>query len=167
MTRFDALLKVLDEAKVQFVVIGGVAGTVHGAARFTKDLDIVYARNAENLSRLVAAIAPYQPYLRGAAPGLPFRWDVPTLEAGLNFTLTTSLGEIDVLGEVTGGGRYEDLLSHTVEREAFGVRFRSVTLPKLIALKRAAGRPRDFDAIAELEALLEEQADSEKRGSVN
>jgi predicted nucleotidyltransferase len=157
MTRFDALLVALSEAKVEFIVIGGVAGIVHGAATFTKDLDVVYARNAENLSRLVAAIAPHAPYLRGAAPGLPFRWDVSTLHAGLNFTLSTDLGEFDMLGEVTGGGRYEDLLPHTLEIEAFGVRCRCVTLRKLIQLKRAAGRPRDLNAIAELEALLEEQ----------
>lgn len=157
MTRFDALLVALSEAKVEFIVIGGVAGIVHGAATFTKDLDVVYARNAENLSRLVAAIASHAPYLRGAAPGLPFRWDVPTLQAGLNFTLSTDLGEFDLLGEVTGGGRYEDLLRHTLEIEAFGARCRCVTLRKLIQLKRAAGRPRDLNAIAELEALLEER----------
>jgi len=71
--------------------------------------------------------------------------------------LTTSVGDIDLLGEITGGGAYENLLPHTIEVEAFGITCRCVTLPKLIALKRAAGRPRDFDAIAELEVLLEEQ----------
>lgn len=157
MTHIDALLQTLAAANVEFIIVGGVAGTVRGSARFTKDLDIVYARNRENLSRLVAALSPYTPYLRGAAPGLPFRLDVPTVEAGLNFTLITSLGDIDLLGEITGGGRYEDLVAHTTDVEAFGVTCRCVTLPKLIALKRAAGRPRDFDAIAELEVLLDEQ----------
>jgi predicted nucleotidyltransferase len=96
-------------------------------------------------------------YLRGAPAGLPFRWDTDTLVRGLNFTLTTSAGDIDLLGEVTGGGPYENLLPHTIEVAAFGITCHCVTLPKLIALKRAAGRPRDFDAIAELEVLLEEQ----------
>ena len=72
-------------------------------------------------------------------------------------TLTTSAGDIDLLGEITGGGAYEDLLPQTIAVEAFGITCRCVTLPKLIALKRASGRPRDFDAIAELEVLLEEQ----------
>jgi predicted nucleotidyltransferase len=157
MTRIDALLQTLATANVQFIIVGGVAGTVRGSARFTKDLDIVYARDRENVSRLVAALSPYAPYLRGAPPGLPFRFDVPTVEAGLNFTLTTSLGEIDLLGEIAGGGRFEDLVAHTTEVEAFGMTCRCVTLRTLIALKRAAGRPRDFDAIAELEVLLEEQ----------
>lgn len=157
MTLFDQLLRTLADAGVRFVVVGGAAGTAHGSARFTRDLDIVYARDVANLDRLAAALAPHHPYLRGAPPGLPFAWDAATLAAGLNFTLITSLGEIDLLGEITGGGRYEDLLSATTELTAFGATCRYVTLEKLIALKRAAGRPRDFDAVAELEALLEER----------
>lgn len=157
MTRFDRFLTALDLAGVKFIVVGGVAGTVHGWARFTKDLDIVYARDAANLEKLVGALSDYEPYLRGAPPRLPFHWDVETLQRGLNFTLTTTIGDLDVLGEITGGGRYEDLLPYTIEIEAFGVRCRVVTLEKLIALKRAAGRPRDFAAVAELEALLEER----------
>jgi hypothetical protein len=58
----------------------------------------------DRLGRLVDALAPHHPYLRGAPPGLPFQWDTATLARGLNFTLTTSLGDIDLLGEITGGG---------------------------------------------------------------
>jgi predicted nucleotidyltransferase len=76
---------------------------------------------------------------------------------GLNFTLTTSAGAIDLLGEVIGGGSYEELLPRTEEVTLFGASFRCVDLPTLIHLKRAAGRPKDFEAIAELEALLEER----------
>jgi hypothetical protein len=96
------------------------------------------------------------PYLRGAPPGLPFVLDVPTLRNGLNFTLTTKLGDLDLLGEVAGGGTYKELLPRTFVVEAFGVKFRCVDLPTLIKLKRAAGRPKDLEAIAELEALREE-----------
>ncbi|HVO30420.1 MAG TPA: hypothetical protein VMV18_06780, partial [bacterium] len=123
----------------------------------TRDLDVVYGRSEANMHRLVAALAPLKPYLRGAPPGLPFAWDEKTLRMGLNFTLTTSAGELDLLGEATGGGGYSDLLPHTEEIDLFGARFRCVDLPTLIHLKRAAGRPKDFEAIAELEALLEER----------
>ena len=165
MTSFEQLLRSLAQARVDFIVVGGIAGGLHGAARTTYDLDIVYARDAQNLARLVGALGPLHPYLRGAPPGLPFRWDTDTLARGLNFTLTTSAGDIDLLGEVTGGGPYEHLLPHTIEVEAFGITCRSVTLPKLIALKRASGRPRDFDAIAELEVLLEEQRRGESKAN--
>ena len=79
--------------------------------------------------------------------------------------MTTSAGDIDLLGEVTGGGPYEDLLPQTIEVEIFGITCRCVTLPKLIALKRASGRPRDFDALAELEVLLEEQRRGELKAN--
>jgi predicted nucleotidyltransferase len=74
----------------------------------------------------------------------------------LNFKLTTVLGDIDLLGEIAGGGSYENLIDDTVELQLFGIRCRCVTLRRLIRLKRAAGRPRDLDAIAELEVILEE-----------
>ena len=135
----------------------GVAGNVLGSARLTFDVDIVYARNPENFKRIVAALEAHQPYLRGAPPGLPFKLDLATLRNGLNFTLTTSLGDIDLLGEVVGGGDYRKLLPHTFEVEAFGVKFKCVDLPTLIKLKRAAGRPKDLESIAELQVLLEEQ----------
>jgi predicted nucleotidyltransferase len=152
----QGLLTLLATGRVRFIVIGGGAAIVHGSARTTYDLDVVYARDAENLRNLVAALGPLQPYLRGAPPGLPFRLDERTLQAGLNFTLTTTRGDLDLLGEVAGGGSYEQLLPFTQEIDTFGVRCLCVTLEKLIHLKRAAGRSKDLEAIAELQALLEE-----------
>ena len=156
MTDFRALLKTLVEHRVDFILVGGVAATVHGASRLTRDVDVVYSRSGDNLDRLVAALAPYRPYLRDAPAGLPFRWDRDTLQRGLNFTLATDLGAIDLLGEIVGGGGYEALLSHSVEIEVFDLTMRCLGLEKLIAVKRAAGRPRDLEAIAELEAIREE-----------
>ena len=156
MTDFGTLIAALGSADVEFIIVGGVAATVHGSARLTQDLDVVCARSDENLARLVEALAPLEPYLRGAPPGLPFEWSVGTLRRGLNFTLATSAGDLDVLGEIPGGGDYARLLSSTIEIELFGVRCRCLDLPGLIRAKRAAGRPRDLDALAELEVLLEE-----------
>jgi predicted nucleotidyltransferase len=156
-TDMPALLKALTDARVEFVLIGGVAANVHGSARVTYDLDVVYARDDANIARLVAAMRPLQPYLRGAPPGLPFRFDSATVRAGLNFTLTTTAGAVDLLGEVAGGGTFETLKARSSEADAYGVRFRCVDLPTLIHLKRAAGRPKDLDAVAELEKLRVEQ----------
>ena len=98
-----------------------------------------------------------RPIFGGAPPGLPFRWDLDTLRAGLNFTLTTDLGALDLLGEIPGGGTYDELLPFTVQLELFGIRCACLDLDTLIATKRAAGRPRDFEMIAELEAVREER----------
>src|SRR6266851_2794868 len=154
---FRDILPMLTHGNVRFIVIGGGAATAHGSARVTYDVDVVYARDPENLHNVVVALQPYRPYLRGAPPGLPFLWDEQTLQAGLNFTLTTTLGDLDLLGEVAGGGSYERLLADSKEMDAFGVRCHFVTLEKLIQLKRAAGRPKDLEVIAELQALLEER----------
>jgi hypothetical protein len=104
-----------------------------------------------------AGVAPHDPYLRGAPPGLPFRFDTPTVERGLNFTLVTSLGDIDLLGEVSGVGAYEAVLPHATTLAVFGHQVLVIDLPWLIRTKRAAGRPKDLEAIAELEALLAER----------
>lgn len=157
MKDFTTALEALADGGVDFIIVGGIAAVLHGAARPTYDLDIVYARTPENVARLVATLASAKPYLRGVPPGLPFRWAVETVSAGLNFTLVTDLGDLDLLGEVTGGGRFEDLMPHTQQVQMLGRTFRLVTLEQLIRLKRAAGRPKDFDALAELEALLEER----------
>lgn len=157
MTDFKALLRTLSDGGVEFILIGGVAATVHGSARLTLDLDAVYGRSPENLRRLALALTPYHPYLRGAPPGLPFRWDAATLQRGLNFTLTTDLGDLDLLGEIIGGGTYDALLPASVRIQVFGVDVRCLSLQQLIDVKRAAGRPKDLEAIAELEAIREEQ----------
>lgn len=157
MTDFEALIRRLAAADVRFVLVGGFAAAVLGSPRTTVDLDVAYARDEENLARLAAALEPLLPRLRGAPPGLPFVLDAATLARGLNFTLTTSLGDLDLLGDVTGGGGYEDLLPHTRRIRVFDTEVAVVTLPWLIRLKRASGRPRDLAAVAELEALLEER----------
>jgi len=158
MTDFAKLLRALNKGHVECIVIGGLAATIHGSARLTQDVDVCYARTPENLDRLVAALKPLKPYLRGAPPGLPFEWSAATLSRGLNFTLTTSAGAIDILGEVTGGGDYDALLPHTVIARLFGYDVKCLDLEWLIMTKRAAGRPRDIEVIAELEALREERS---------
>jgi predicted nucleotidyltransferase len=167
MTDFRALLEALAGAGVRFIVVGGAAAAAHGSARLTADLDVVYERSSENIARLVTSLGPHRPYLRGAPPGLPFHWDEETVRRGLNFTLTTALGDLDLLGEITGGGRYEELLPHAVTMEPFGVACQCLGLERLIQVKRAAGRPRDLEAIAELEAILDLQEEENASGEAD
>jgi hypothetical protein len=157
MTSIERLLGALSDTGVAFILVGGVAARAHGSARITQDIDVSYSRSPENLDRLVKALAPFKPYFRGAPPGLPFEWSAAMLKAGLNFTLTTTVGDIDLLGEIAGGGRYEDLAPHSISTTIFGRDTLLLDLPWLIQVKRAAGRPKDLEVIAELEALLEER----------
>lgn len=163
MTDFKAVIQTFSGSGIECVIVGGLAGTIHGSARLTQDVDFVYARTPANIDRLVDALRPHAPYPRGAPPGLPFDWSGATIERGLNFTLTTAIGDIDLLGEIAGGGNYEALLPRSTQVEMFGCRCRCLDLPELIRVKRAAGRPKDLDALAELETLLEERRDRSGR----
>ncbi len=158
MNDFQRILERLSEADVSFIIIGGVAATVHGSARLTSDIDIVYQRSLENIERLVSALGPLSAYLRGAPKGLPFHFDLETVRRGLNFTLTTDAGDVDVLGEVTGIGDYNAVWSVSEDVALFGRIYRCITLEGLITAKRAAGRTKDLEAVAELELIQEEKA---------
>ena len=157
MTDFAGVIRTLVDAGIDFILVGGVAGTVHGSARLTRDVDVVYERSPENMRRLVDALSSHNPYLRGAPQGLPFLWDLNTIQRGLNFTLTTRLGDLDLLGELTGGGGFEQLREHSSIVRVFDRDVQVLDLDWLIRVKRAAGRPRDLEALAELEALREER----------
>ena len=147
-------------ANVDFILLGGMAAILRGSARVTFDVDVVYSRTHGNMKRLAAALAPHDPYLRNASRDLAFTWDAKTIRGGLDFALTTELGDIDLFGEVARGESYSDLLPYSFDVDAFGVRFKCIDLPTLIRIKEAADRPKDREAIAELRVLLEE---SEKK----
>ncbi len=68
---FRAILPVLVHGGVRFIVIGGGAAIAHGAARATYDVDVVYARDTDNVRRLVAMLQPHRPYVRGPRPACP------------------------------------------------------------------------------------------------
>ncbi|CAN5751278.1 hypothetical protein BH11GEM1_BH11GEM1_14070 [soil metagenome] len=154
-TDYRGLIAALTKARVEFIIVGGVAANAHGSARFTQDVDVVYSRSRNNLDCIERALARLEPYPRGAPAGLPFEWSSETLHRGLNFTLTTSIGSLDLLGEIVGGGTFDDLLAHSSVMRIFGRDVRVLDLDALIRAKRAAGRPKDFEALAELELLQE------------
>jgi predicted nucleotidyltransferase len=155
LINFERVLVTLADAQVRFVIVGGLAVTIHGSAYVTFDLDFCYARDAENLASLANILQPFNPRVRGAPAELPFRFDEETLKRGLSFTLSTELGDLDLLGEVTGIGDYADVLASSEHVELFDRTFNVLTLDALIASKRDAGRPKDLQVLPELEALRE------------
>lgn len=155
MNKFLAVLKRLYDAGVNFVVVGGYAARLHGSAYLTQDLDICYERTSENLKRLVAALSSLNPRLRGAPEGMPFILDERTLSQGMNFTLTTDLIDLDLLGELSGVGQFPQIAKEAMEIEIGGVTYKVASLGTLIRSKRAAARPKDLNVVPELEALEE------------
>ena len=163
--QFRRLLDTLEDGGVEYIVIGGLAAIAHGSSMLTQDVDVVYRRTPENHRRLADALAPLAPYLRGVPPGLPFRWDSETISRGLNFTLTTDAGALDLLGYMSGGGDYDEILPFTEGLNVHGRERRTLTLDALIRAKRAAGRTKDLQAVSILEALREERADEDDRAA--
>ncbi|HVK77943.1 MAG TPA: hypothetical protein VM734_31770 [Kofleriaceae bacterium] len=153
MIDFRQLLSAFVAQHAEVVVIGGLALTLRGGSRATYDLDLCYARSAENLPRVAAALAPLQPRLRGADPSLPFFWDVATLRSGCNFTLVTTAGDVDLLGEVTGLGGYAAVLQRSSPMPLFGLEVPVLDLDGLERAKAAAGRAKDLIDLAEIASL--------------
>lgn len=142
-------------AKVDFIVVGGVAIRGHGGSYITEDLDICYLRTPENLKKIAGVLAPLSPRPRGMDDSLPFVFDWTTLQHGTNFTFTTLLGDIDLLGEVKGIGNYDDLLSESLEIDLDGYDTKLLSIPALIIAKEAAGREKDRVGLQVLYALQE------------
>ena len=155
MIHIELTLRLLTEHQVEFVIVGGVAISAHGSSYLTYDLDVAYARTPDNLKRLAAALAPHHPCPRDFPADLPFIWDEQTVKQSTNLTLTTDLGNIDLLGEVTGLGNYEAVRVQSVVMNLFDLQCRVLSLDALIAAKRAAGRTKDLLVLPELEALRE------------
>src|SRR5260370_14433433 len=150
MIKLKETLLLLARNEVDFVIVGGVAATLHGSAFQTFDLDLCYSREQRNIERLATVLSPYHPRLRGAPSGIPFVWDRVTLRNAMNFTLTTDLGDIDLLGEIAGIGGYGAVKAKSRAVEMYGCSFHILSLSGLIEAKRAAGREKDLRALPEL-----------------
>jgi hypothetical protein len=142
---------------VDFVLIGGQAGISHGSAYPSYDLDVLYARDRDNVARLVAALEEIGVRLRGAPEDLPFVLDTRTIENGANFTFITPYGDLDVLADAAGMRSYEELKSAAAESEVFGHLVKVASIDHLIAMKRAAGRTKDKLMVEEYIVIADEQ----------
>jgi len=138
---------------VDFVVIGGIAAVAHGSPRLTNDLDVSFAADPSNLEALGQALIELNARLRGAPEDVPFVPDAATLRRIEVLTLATDAGPLDVLANPAGASYAT--LRKTAQLADFGdFSVRIASIPSLIAMKRAAGRPKDLADIAELEAIL-------------
>lgn len=152
-----ALLTPLIRHGVDFVLIGGMAGISHGSNFPSYDLDVVYARDRDNIARLVDALGEIGVALRGAPADLPFQLDARTIENGSNFTFITPHGDLDILGRADGMPSYDELKAEAPVREVLGLQVRVASIDHLIAMKRAANRPKDRIMVEEYIVIADEQ----------
>jgi len=153
-----AALRVLNDAGVRYVIIGGFAADLLGAPLNTNDLDVCYERTPENLERLADALRRLEARLRvaGVDEELPFLLDSRTLAAGDSFTFVTTAGDLDILGTPSGTAGFEDLSTKAQEYDlGDGLLVRVVALADLIRMKRASLRLKDRMQLEVLAAMSE------------
>src|SRR3954454_10637180 len=157
----ERIAEVLTRHGVEFIVIGGQAEWVMGSPRITYDVDLCYRRNRQNLAQLASALKELNPTLRGAPPDLPFVIDVKTLELGSNFTLNTSIIDLDLLGYVEPIGDFEALIKRAQTYRVGSYDLQVIDLDDLIKVKQHIRRSKDQDSLMQLLAIKkvrEEQA---------
>jgi Nucleotidyl transferase AbiEii toxin, Type IV TA system len=147
------LLERLVAGQVDFVVIGGLAAVVHGSATITRDLDVIYSGDPDNLDRLGSVLVALGARLRGVTDDVPFVPDGRTLRRTRVLTLDTPDGRLDLQAEPDGSPAYEVLRERAFRADLDGIEVHVASLEDLIAMKKAAGRPKDLVAVEELEAI--------------
>jgi len=172
----DRLLLVLAERGVDFLVIGGIAATLHGSRQMTDDVDVLFERSRENRERLAMALAALDAHLftpPSVPPPLARRrpWDEDTPGTGGRLTaeylglwnsyhFVTPYGDFDCMVTVPGAPAYPEARERAGEAPLEGYTIRVVDIDDLIAMKRATARPKDLatvDELLELRKLIEQE----------
>jgi len=149
-------LILLADADIDFVVVGGIAAAMRGSLRETTHLDLLVKRTPVNLARLAAVLTELAAKVKGS-PRSPMPI-APSLFQGMEIvTFETTVGEVDILMVGRGGWTYEQVVEGAEKVDIAGRRIQLISIDDLVAMKRAAGRPKDLETAQELEALKELQ----------
>ena len=147
------LLRVLIEADVEFIVVGGVAAVAHGLERPVNDLDVLYRRSYENCRRIAETLRPVHPRPRGVSSDVEVPWNTSVIRSGYSFLMTTDLGDLDLIAELSGNGTFNRLKRKTVRLPALGVECDCLQLEPLIYHITQSGRPKDLELARQLGLL--------------
>jgi hypothetical protein len=150
---FREILKRLTDHGVDYVVVGGVAASLHGSPMGTLDVDVCTTFEEENLRKLIAALADLNPKQRMRPDKMRLPLNLDSLRGVRNLYLLTDLGVLDLMGELPGVGRLEDLAGRTELVHLPGFSCRVLDLDTLIKSKTFAGRPKDIENVQHLEVV--------------
>lgn len=149
---FREIIAALNEEKVDFVVIGGLALILQGGSHVTEDCDIAVAVDPANKTAIVRALSRFYPVPTGFKVGDEFDWSPIALEAE-SLHLETSVGRIDILTVTPGVPDYAALRTSANKKSIYGFEFLVACIDDLIATKSAAGRTKDKLHLLELRDL--------------
>lgn len=147
------LLRRLTDARVDFIIVGGYAGVVHGCSYVTQDIDICCVFAPADLLALQKALADLHPVHRMTPGRKPLELTAESAAQFTNLYLDTDLGRLDCLSRIEGLGDYAQVRQASEPIDTAGMRLRVLTIDALIQTKQAMDRPRDREAVRQLQAL--------------
>ena len=155
MNSLSQLLQRLADSRVDFVVVGGFAGVLHGSAIVTRDLDICAVLTPENVERLRETLKDLNPLHRMTPQRLSFLNVPKPGEPIRNLYLQTDWGIVDILSSISGLGDFASIKANSETFEISGRTCRLISLPDLVKAKEYMGRDKDILAAKELRAIAE------------
>jgi hypothetical protein len=149
------LLRVLIENRVVFILIGGLAATVHGSPYATVDVDVVPQRDLRNLGRLSDALRQLSARVYvSPEKALPFTHDARSLAEVDVWNLSTAHGGLDITFTPAGTQGFADLAERAEWVDIGGVEVLVAALDDVVRSKAAAGREKDRVVLPTLRRLL-------------
>ena len=153
LIQFRELLRLLVEAKLDFVVVGGLAATIHGVAEPTRDLDVCISPTPDTWTKVADFIRPLHPRYALTPDKRPIEATAAALSSFNNLYVLTDLGRVDFLGEVPPLGTLDAVAKNAVEVEVDALKLRVISIDDLITVKEHVRRPKDLEHSAELRAI--------------
>src|SRR4051794_35049002 len=129
---------------VDFVIVGGIAATMHGSSRDTFDLDICPSQTPQNLDLLGEALVDLRSSLRGVEENVPFVPDGRSLHGIEILTLDTRFGPLDVLTRPDEPPPYSRLRSRAQEMDMGGRGVLGASTDALVEMKGGPARHKDL-----------------------
>lgn len=156
----ECLFAALADAGVDYVLIGGLAGVLHGSPAMTNDADIVPSPTPANLDRLATALGDLRARLRSerAPEGVEFDPHPELLASMAMLNMTTRCGDLDLSFMPAGARGYDDLVERAVTFNVRELVIPVASLADVIRSKEAADRPKDRATLPILYALRDELA---------
>ena len=136
------MIKCLNKAGVDYILVGGWAVNMYGYIRATVDLDVWILADADNAKKVYSAVAEF---------GAPVSEMKPEefAEYGMIFQIGVAPCRVDIISKISGVS-YADAVTRAVQKTIDGIPVRIISLDDLIANKKASGRAKD---LADVEAL--------------
>jgi len=153
------ICEILNEERVEYVIVGGFAAVIRGSSLPTRDIDIVPSRVPENLDRLARALTRMNAEIRIEGGSVPTRIDGAFLaKMPFMLNLVTDFGEMDLTFTPAGraGGFDGWRVGATIENVSEGVTVVVASLDDVIDSKQAANRAKDRLSLPYLESLRDE-----------